>query len=246
MNRQLSEGLRSLDLEYMIESTFEIDTFKSKMGEDPDVCVLTFKVKDRAPAKDLMEYIEKGFNFVLDADTSSGENSDGEYYVFVELSRTPRLPTQIKDITDSVERLTGIKEWQFKFHKSKDVRDLTENNLNSSVPQTPSDYKKYMNVLRTESVKKFFNKTLMDDLILENDSITVIKPYDQKIKFQLVKEGDNSNILEGIDDALGVDAESASQIFWLTKIMGDYSIEKIGDNFLFTNGNKSLLLKRTD
>lgn len=246
MNQQLSEGLRALDLEQMIESVFEIDTFKSKMGEDPDVCVLTFKVKDRAPAKDLMEYIEKGFNFVLDADTSSGENSEGEYYVFVELNRSPRLSQQIKDLTDSVERLTGIKEWQFKFHKSKDVLELTENNIDRTVPRTPSDYSRYMNRLRTESVTRFFNKTLMDNLSLENNVITISKPYDQKLRFEIVKEGDNSNILEGIDDPLGVDENSASQIFWMTKVMGDYSIEKIGENFLFTNANKSLLLKRID
>lgn len=246
MNQQLSEGLRALDLEQMIESVFEVDTFKSKMGEDPDVCVLSFRVKDRAPAKDLMEYIEKGFNFVLDADTSSGENNKGEYYVFVELNRSPRLAGQIKDITDSVERLTGIKEWQFKFHKSGDLKELTENNLNSTIPQTPNDYKRYMNVLKTESVKKFFNKTLMDDLQLNGDIVSIVKPYSQVIKFQIVKEGKKSNILEGIDDALGVDEGSISQVFWLTKVMGDYSIEKIGENFLFTNGEESLLLKRID
>lgn len=246
MNQQLNEGLRALDLEQMIESVFEIDTFKSKMGEDPDVCVLTFKVKDRAPAKDLMEYIEKGFNFVLDADTSSGENSDGEYYVFVELNRSPRLSRQIKDITDSVERLTGIKEWGFKYHKSSNIHELTEDNIERNIPQTASDYKRFMDKLRTESVKKFFNKTLMDDLHIDKNVITILKPYDQKIQFQIIKEGNNSSILEGIDEAIGVDEIAASQIFWLTKIMGDYSIEKIGENFLFTNGNKSLLLKRMD
>jgi hypothetical protein len=62
---------------------FEVDTFKSKMGEDRDVCVITFQVKDREPAKDLMEFIEKGYEFVLDSDVSSGENSKGEYAVFI-------------------------------------------------------------------------------------------------------------------------------------------------------------------
>lgn len=246
MNQQLKEGLRALDLEQMIESVFEIDTFRSKMGEDPDVCVLTFKVKDRAPAKDLMEYIEKGFNFVLDADTSSGENNNGEYYVFVEIQRSARLPRQVKDITDSVERLTGIKEWGFKFHKSSEIKELNEDNLKSNVPLTPNDYNRYMNKLKTESIKRFFNRTLMDDLILDENTITIVKPYDQKIKFQIIKQGDNKDILENVGDPLGVDETSASQIFWMTKVMGDYSIEKIGENFLFTNANKSLLLKRID
>jgi hypothetical protein len=58
-NQQLNEGLRSLDLEEMVYPLFEIDSHRSKMGEDRDVCVMTFKVKDRNPAKDVMEFIEK-------------------------------------------------------------------------------------------------------------------------------------------------------------------------------------------
>ena len=90
-NQQLNEGLRPLDLKEMVYPTFEVDTYRSKMGEDRDVCVVSFKVKDRSPAKDLMEFIEKGYHFVLDSDISSGEDAGGEYSVFVELSRSPRL-----------------------------------------------------------------------------------------------------------------------------------------------------------
>ena len=53
-NQQLNEGLRPNDLQEMVYPTFEVDTFRSKMGEDHDVCVVSFQVKDRAPAKDLM------------------------------------------------------------------------------------------------------------------------------------------------------------------------------------------------
>ena len=82
-NQQLNEGLRPLDLKEMVYPTFEVDTYRSKMGEDRDVCVISFQVTDRAPAKDLMEFIEKGYHFVLDSDVSSGENEKGEYSVFV-------------------------------------------------------------------------------------------------------------------------------------------------------------------
>jgi hypothetical protein len=95
-NQQLNEGLRSNDLKDMVHSVLTIDTHRSKMGEDRDVCVLSFTVNDRNPAKDLMEFIEKGYDFVLDADVSSGENTNGEYSVFVELSRTKDLAEQIK------------------------------------------------------------------------------------------------------------------------------------------------------
>lgn len=87
MTDYLTEGLRPFELEDLVYPIFEVDTYRSKMGEDQDVCVISFHVKDRAPANDLMEFIEKGYSFVLDADVSSGENSRGEYHVFVEVSR---------------------------------------------------------------------------------------------------------------------------------------------------------------
>ena len=86
-SQQLNEGLRAFDLADMVHPLFEIDTYRSKMGEDRDVCVLTFRVKDRDPARDLMEFIEKGYDFVLDSDVSSGENDKGEYF----LSRKPHV-----------------------------------------------------------------------------------------------------------------------------------------------------------
>ena len=38
----ITEGLKAGDLEGIVEKTFSVDQFKSKMGEDQDVCVLTF------------------------------------------------------------------------------------------------------------------------------------------------------------------------------------------------------------
>jgi len=53
------------------------------MGEDRDIVVLGFHVRDKNPAADLMEFIERGYTYILDADMSTGEESDGQYQVFV-------------------------------------------------------------------------------------------------------------------------------------------------------------------
>mgnify|MGYP003350207008 CR=1 FL=1 len=95
---KLFEGLQKGDLVNCVEHTFTVDQFTSKMGNDRDVAVLRFRVKDKFPAIDMMEFIEKGYPFVLDADISSGEEKDGNYSVFVELERTKQLPQQIKNI----------------------------------------------------------------------------------------------------------------------------------------------------
>lgn len=242
----LNEGLRPFDLIDLVYDDFTVDTYRSKMGEDRDVCVLSFRVKDRNPAKDLMEFIEKGYSFVLDADVSSGENNDGEYFVFVELKRTPRLSEEIREITYGLKRLTGINEWKFSYHKENKSKPVNTEFLKETIPSTPDMYDKKMHYYRTEGIKSFFNKTLMDSLTFENDVITIYKPYNKVIKLQLVKEDDKKSILETIGTGLTLDNSAMGEIFWLTKVLGDYSINKIDQGFVFENGDKAMILKRIE
>jgi len=241
-NKILKEGLRRNDLVDMIYPLIEIDTFKSKMGEDQDVCVVTFQAKDRHPAKDFMEFIEKGYPFVLDADVSAGENKDGEYSIFVEIERSSKVAENIMEMIFGVTKLTNIHDWEFKYYKNKDKTPVTTENLKKSVPSSKNMYEQVMNKFRTDEVKSFFSKTLMDDLVLENNKIKILKPFDVSVEFEIVSEGDDK-LIEGLED-IRVDDDATAEIFWLTKVMGDYNITKFGDNFLFTNESKSMVLKR--
>ena len=239
-NRILREGLRPLDLEDLVENLFEIDTYKSKMGEDRDVCVLSFRVKDRRPAKDMMEFIEKGYHFVLDADVSAGENSKGEYTLFVELPRKSKLKEYIIDIVKGVEKITGINEWYFRYHKSFNRQEVNEKTLEETVPNSAIEYDNLLERQKTESIKSFFNKTLMDDLTRDGNIITIHKPFNQQIKLKLV---DQDAVVE-TTERLSVDTESMSEIFWLTKVLGNYNIEKSGENFIFSNEDQNMILQR--
>ena len=58
---KLTEGLKAGDLEGLVSKRFEVDKYKSKMGEDKDVLVLAFVVDSLAPAKDLERFAEKGY-----------------------------------------------------------------------------------------------------------------------------------------------------------------------------------------
>ena len=240
-SKVLKEGLRKNDLEDMFYPMMEVDTFKSKMGEDPDVCVITFQAKDRNPAKDFMEFVEKGYPFVLDADVSAGENKKGEYSIFVEVERNTKLAENIMEMLFGVSKLTNILDWKFKYYKNKDSMNATTENL-KKIPSDKKMYEQVMNKFRTDEVKSFFNKTLMDDLVLENNKIKILKPFDVSVEFEIVSEGDDK-LSEGLED-IQVDDNATAEIFWLTKVMGDYNITKFGDKFLFTNESKSMVLKR--
>jgi hypothetical protein len=60
---QLLEGLQYRDLEGMMKPTIHVDEFSGKMGDDEDIIVLSFFVRDKQAAKDLVAWFEKGYDF---------------------------------------------------------------------------------------------------------------------------------------------------------------------------------------
>ena len=112
------------------------------MGDDAEICVISFKVAGKEPSADLVSFIEKGYDFVLDADVSSGEKEGGDYLVFVELERGHNLPSQIFRIMDEVMNLTeqNLEEWRVRYQKSSKDHDLTLESLAKLIPLTPEEY----------------------------------------------------------------------------------------------------------
>ena len=78
-------GLRQNDLKDLVYHIFEIDAYASKMGDDKNIITLSFTVKDKPPADDLVKFLEGGYSFILDSDVTAGEQNDGNYRVFVEI-----------------------------------------------------------------------------------------------------------------------------------------------------------------
>jgi hypothetical protein len=159
--QQLNEGLRSGDLENFVEEMFTVDQYRSKMGEDEDILVLGFKVKDKLPAIDLMEFIEKGYDFILDADMSAGEESDGKYQVFVEIERTDKLAEQITELLGGVGQLCSCRDWQFKYQRSPNIMEYTADNFMANVPTTPQAYQAKILEFKNADVREFLNSNIL-------------------------------------------------------------------------------------
>ena len=141
-HRLLRENLEQGDLKRLIHNELHIDQYKSKMGTDEDVCVISFKVSGKEPSADLVGFIEKGYDFVLDADVSSGEKEGGDYLVFVELERSEKLPAQIMEIMDDLMNLTEqkIEDWRVRYYKSTSDNELSGESLANLIPTTPEAY----------------------------------------------------------------------------------------------------------
>gem|GEM_PF-2270254 len=140
------EGLEHGDLNKMIHEEIHIDEYKSKMGDDEDIIVTSFKVGSLEAAEDLVNFIEKGYDWVLDADASSGELEDGSYVTFVESERNKKFIDNLISLLKDLENLTDIKlgQWRIKYHKVPGEYAADKDQLIDIIPLTINEYQKFV------------------------------------------------------------------------------------------------------
>lgn len=239
------DSLKANDLIYLVDRIFEVDNYRSKMGDDADVVVLSFTVESRSPAEDLVNFIEKGYQFVLDADMSPGEMSDGKYRVFVELQRTSKVSEQISDLLYGLNRLTGIDDFKFRYHKSFDSLDANEEKLNEVIPRNALDYKNKIESREVaESFETFFNQSMLESIDVQGDNVRFKKIWAEPIKFKYIKSGPINQILESLDNKISIGMNDMADVMFLTKYLGNYNITKMENQYMFENNGHALILER--
>jgi len=138
---QLLEGLQYRDLEGMMKPTIHVDEFSSKMGDDEDIIVISFFVRDKQAAKDLVAWFEKGYDFVLDADRSPGEIKPSRYLVYVEMRRRSAAPQYVAELIDDLETLTEHESEDWTMRYDGQTQPFSEEAFAKTVPLTPDDYR---------------------------------------------------------------------------------------------------------
>ena len=235
-------GLRTGDLRNLVSHVFEIDSYQSKMGEDSEVVVLTFSVEGKEPAEDLMNFVEKGYDFVLDADVTPGEQADGKYKVFVELERRERTPEQILEIADGVSKLTSNEDLEFRYYKSFKSYNLNLQELQAKVPTDKAGYDSIVNENNLNNFKNFFNRSFLDEVNLNEGILYINKKYADPLTFDFVDFTDTKDLKTVVAESFDVNAYP--EVLFLTKYLGDYNISKYGDKLVFENADKALVVRR--
>jgi len=137
-------GFEVNDLKDVLQPWVHVDEYRSKLGRDDKNCVVSFAIDDPVAAADLVSFLERGYEFVLDADVSNSEISNGRWLVFVEIRRLTTLFDHISRVVSDLEAACGHKAaaWRFRYQKQKDYQDLTRENFEREVPLTSRAYRK--------------------------------------------------------------------------------------------------------
>lgn len=138
----LFESLEFKDLEGMMKPRIHVDEFSSKMGDDDDIIVVSFFVRDNQAAKDLMTWFEKGYDFVLDADKSPGEIKPNRWLVYVEMRRRSTAGGNVELLIDDLGTLTEYTKDDWTMHYKDQDYPFSRETFDSVVPTSPKEYRK--------------------------------------------------------------------------------------------------------
>jgi len=241
---KINEALRSDDLRDLVKKVFEIDSYKSKIGQDEDICVLTFSVDQEQPAKDLEHFIEMGYTFVLDADCTPGELDDGKYRVYVEIERSRHIAEQIMEIIEGVKTVTGLDSMRFRYFKSFKSQEATEENLSAVVPKDKNSYRVATERNHLDNFSNFFSNSYADTLNVIDESISFKRPYSGTVIFDIINSGSKKDIYDSIKGPIVLESKDMAEVMFLTKVIGNYNINKIGKTFIFERNNWAVALER--
>jgi hypothetical protein len=204
------------------------------------VVVLSFEVTGKTPATDLVNFIESGYDFVLDADLSNGEDEKGNYRVFIEIERGRKIDSQVNELIYGLSELSGNSDWKFRYYKDFESKPLVE--LSNVIPNTAEEYSKKMGTIFESEMRFFFRKSPLDYFFIEGKTLVFKRPFNNPVRLEIVEHGTRTTVLNKLAGNIRVDESSMSEVFWLTKYFGDYNITKYSDHFVFENDNSVLVL----
>lgn len=237
-------SLRAGDLRNLVKRVFTIDSFQSKIGDDEDVVVLGFEVQEQEAAKDLENFVEMGYDFVLDADVTPGETDSGNFVVFVELERTRHVALQILEIIEGIKKLGNLDYMRFRYFKSFKSKEATEENLKSIIPMDRNGYRVATEKNKLDNFSEFFSNSFADDIKLIDESITFKRTYSDPITFNVINSGPKQEIYENMKGPIMLQNKDMAEVMFLTRHIGNYNIVKINDQFVFERDNWAVCMER--
>ena len=231
------KSINHLEMQNYISEKISIDSFAAKLGKDEDVSVLKFQSNNKTVAEDLVNYIETGCNFILDADMSPAKNEQGLYNIFVEIERNEDLPKKIIEVIRDIEQVSGMLPWQFSFYKNENFYQLTDDNLNTIIPTSPSQYTLLTDDTIEEDIKQFFESASIVTKRIKGKKLILKKAF---TSHEMIIESFNKDV----KGTYKIDRESSEQASYLNHWLGGgYSVVKVDDLFKITKGTNAIVAR---
>lgn len=244
-------SLKNEDLKDTILPIVSIDEFEPKAGDDLEVIVVAFYLKDQAPAEDLNTFIQRGFVDSLDVEVSPNTDQDGNYLVFVEMNRDDTFPNKFQALLRDITNVSGTIDWKVKTYFSDGVEfDYNDPELYNYVIIKPEDYvtkDKFKVAELDESIHEFFSSSFITNLTMVGNTVTLTQARN-KIIAEVVDVGSydvviGRNFLS--ESAFGV-GRIPHEARLLQNMIGNCNVLPLGKYLCISKDDQIMLLKNTE
>ena len=132
----------------------------------------------------------------------------------------------------------------FRYFKSFKSYETNLENLELMVPINKKEYDSATEKNRLDNFSEFFSNSYADEIRLLDESISFKRTYSGTVLFDIINSGSKKDIYESIKGPIILETKNMAEVMFLTKVIGNYNINKIGDTFIFENNGWAVALKR--
>lgn len=234
---KIIEGLRQNDLKYLVSNYISIDQYTSKL--DDDNITVAFFCNEKEVAEDLRDFIEKVYYIeIRDIEISDSLTDDNKFILFVEFERNINFPKILMDMIDSVNKVSGNKEWKFKTFGMTDKEDLNSETLKAHVRLS-----KYRNSVNEEETLKDKKEEEKEDKKIQKESLQPMIVDDMGWKRKYLPEGyiTQDELDEYIAESETLNSRDSREIFLIESSYPGYEVITTDTNVFLVKDGKILM-----
>ena len=234
---KIIEGLRQNDLKYLVSNYISIDQYTSKL--DDDNITVAFFCNEKEVAEDLRDFIEKVYYIeIRDIEISESLTDDNKFILFVEFERNINFPKILMDMIDSVNKVSGNKEWKFKTFGMTDKEDLNSETLKAHVRLS-----KYRNSVNEEETLKDKKEEEKEEKNIQKESLQPMIVNDMGWKRKYLPEGyiTQDELDEYIAESETLNSRDSREIFLIESSYPGYEVITTDTNVFLVKDGKILM-----
>ena len=97
---------------------------------------------------------------------------------------------------------------------------------------------------RLNNFSNFFNRSYIESIDVDSNDIVFQRKFAEPLRMRIQSFGEKSAIYQSAPGKVMLESKDIAEVMFLTKFIGNYNINKIGDSFIFENSNWAVALKR--
>jgi hypothetical protein len=97
---------------------------------------------------------------------------------------------------------------------------------------------------RMNNFTNFFNNSYLESIDADNDTLVFQKKYAGPLRMKIKGFGTLEEMYDATPGKIMLESSAMSEVLFLTKMLGNYNITKVGTDFIFENNGFAVVLER--